>query len=182
MAELEDQPAALRRLARAALEWLDNAGAGAPGDVKARHRIAMAHRVIATAFGPADYGKNTVTHGAQPFALLSGRKSDISFCPLTRPVVVLAVEARGAHPVLQSQIVGILDAEPALFRRIDQEQSAERPEGLAAQALFAFLVEQDDALAGIGDFGRGHQPRQPAADHDHVGISHRILPPVVSRA
>ncbi len=92
-------------------------------------------------------------------------------------MVLVAVESRGAHPVLQREIVGILDAEPALFGRVDQKQSAERPEGLAAKALFAFLVDDDDALAGVGDFGCRDQPRQSAADHDYVCvISHRFLP------
>ena len=59
----------------------------------------------------------------------------------------------------------------------DQKQPAKRPEGLAAEALFALLVDHDDAFAGIGDFGRGDQPGQSAADHDHVRIaSHRFLP------
>ena len=57
MAEPEGQPAARLRFARAPLERLDNAGAGAPADVKPRHRIAVAHRVIAAALGPADDGK-----------------------------------------------------------------------------------------------------------------------------
>ncbi len=60
---------------------------------------------------------------------------------------------------------------------VHQEQAAERPEGLAAEALLAFLVEQDDALAGVGDLGGRHQPRQTAADHDHVSIvRHCCLP------
>ena len=165
------------RLARAALERLDDAGAGAPGDVKARHRIAMAHRVIAAALGPADHRENTVSHRAQPVALFAGRERNIGFRPALRPMVVIAVEARGAHPVLQREIVGILDAKPALFRKVDQKQTAERPKCLAAQALVALLIDDDDALAGVGDFGRGHQPRQSAADHDYVCvISHRVLP------
>jgi hypothetical protein len=40
-------------------------------------------------------------------------------------MVVIAVKARSAHPVLQCEIVGILNAEPALFRRVHQKQSAE---------------------------------------------------------
>ena len=59
----------------------------------------------------------------------------------------------------------------------DQKQPAKRPEGLAAQALFALLVDHDDPFAGIGGLGGGHQSGQPAADHDHVRIiSHRVLP------
>ena len=180
MAEFERQPAVFLRLARAPLERLDDAGAGAPGDMKARHRIAVAHRVIAAALGPADHRKDTVAHRAQPVALLAGRERDIGFRPSLRPMVLVAVETGGAHPVLQCEIVAILDAEPALFGRVDQKQSAERPERLSAKALFAFLVDDDDALAGVGDFGGRDQPRQPAADHDYVCVlSHRFLPRAV---
>ena len=97
-------------------------------------------------------------------------------------MILVAVEARGAHPVLQREIETVLDAEPALFGRVDQEQSAERPKRLAAEALFALLVDHDDALAGVGDFGCRDQPRQSAADHDYVRIlSHRFLPRAVLR-
>ena len=73
--------------------------------------------------------------------------------------------------------MAVLDAEPALFGTIDQEQTAERPERLAAEALLAFLVKHDDALAGVRDLGGRHQPRQPAADHDYVRVlSHCVLP------
>ena len=58
VAETEFQLAARLRLARAALERLDDAGTGAPGNVEARHRIAVAHRVIAAALGPADLREN----------------------------------------------------------------------------------------------------------------------------
>ena len=160
VAKLERQSTAPLGFARAALERLDNAGAGAPGDVKARHRIAVAHRVIAAALGPADHRKDTVPHCAQPVALFAGGEGDIGFRPFPRPMVVVAVEARGAHPVLQREIVGILDAQPALFGGIDQKQSAERPKGLSAEALLAFLVEHNDALAGDRRF-RSPRPAPP---------------------
>ena len=47
--------------------------------------------------------------------------------------------------------------------RIDEKQSTERPERLAAEILFAFLIEHDDALAGVGNFSRRDQgPQVPA--------------------
>src|SRR2546423_7081277 len=55
VAEPEAQPAASDGLARAALERLDDAWPGTPGDMKARHRITVAHRVIAAALGPSDH-------------------------------------------------------------------------------------------------------------------------------
>ena len=178
VAELEGQPAARLRLARAPLERLDDAGAGAPGDMKPRHRIAVAHRVIAAALGPADHREDAMAHRAQPVALFAGGERHIGFGPAPRPVILVAVEAGRSHPVLQREIEAVLDAEPALFRAVDQEQSAERPEGLAAEALFAFLVDHDDAFAGVGDFGRRDEARKPAADHDDVRIlCHRVTPP-----
>ena len=118
-----------------------------------------------------------MAHGAEPSALFAGRERHIGFRPAFRPKILVAVEARRSHPVLQRQIVTVLDAEPALFGAVDQEQSAERPEGLAAEALFALLVDHDDALAGVGDFGRGDEAGQPPADHDYVCIAcHHVIP------
>src|SRR4029078_4341595 len=173
----ESQPAAVLPLARAPLERLDDAGPGAPGDVKARHRIAGPHRIIAAAFGPADHGKDAVAHRAQPVALFSGRERDIGLRPALRPKILIAVEARGADPVLQRQRVAVLDAEPALFGAIHKKKAGERTEGLAAEALLAFLVDHDDALAGVGDFGCRDQPGQSAADHDYVCVLSHPRPP-----
>src|SRR5207245_9021051 len=106
MAELENQPAAFRRLARAALERLDDAGPGAPGDVKARHRIAVAHRVIAAALGPADHGEDAMAHRAQPVALLARCERHIGLGPFARPMIFITVEAGGAEPVLHGKLEG----------------------------------------------------------------------------
>jgi hypothetical protein len=49
---------------------------------------------------------------------------------------------------------------------------------LSAKALLAFLVDDNDALAGVCDLRRCDQPSQSAADHDYVCvISHRFFPP-----
>ncbi len=116
-------------------------------------------------------------HGAEPAALFAGRERHIGFRPAFRPYIFVAVEARRAHPVLQRQLKTVLDAEPALFGAIDQEQSAERPEGLAAKALFALLIDHDDAFAGLSDLGRCDQARQAPADHNYVRIAcHCVFP------
>ena len=159
------------RLAGAAHERLDDAGAGAPGDVEARHRIAVAHRVVAAALGPADHRERCdAPSRAARRASRRRRSATIGLGPAPRPVIVVAVEAGRAEPVLQREIVAVADAEPALLRRVDEEQAAERPERLAAEILLAFLIEHDHALAGIGDLGGGDQPGEAAADHDHVRI------------
>src|SRR5205823_5321724 len=100
MAELEAQPAAAGGFARPALERLDDARPGAPGDVKARHRIAVAHRVVAAALGPADHGKAAMAHRAQPVALFARRERHIGLRPFAWPEILGAVEAGGAEPVL----------------------------------------------------------------------------------
>ena len=62
-----------------------------------------------------------------------------------------------------------------------RNKSAERPEGLAAEALFAFLVDHDDAFAGIGDFGCRDEARKASADHDYVRIlCHCVIPPALA--
>src|SRR6201999_1297499 len=99
------------------------------------------HGVIAAAFGPADDRENTVAHRPQPASLLAGGESEIGVRPKARPMILVAIEAGRAHPVLACQLEAVLDAEPALLGRINQKQSAERPERLSAKALLAFLVD-----------------------------------------
>src|SRR5216683_945121 len=121
VAEPERQAAAGLRFARPPLEWLDHPGAGAPGDMEPRHRIAVAHRIVAAALGPADHGEDSMAHRAEPAAFLAGRERHIGFRPAPRPQIFIAVEARRPHPVLQREVVAVLDAEPALFGAIDQK-------------------------------------------------------------
>src|SRR5450755_1167146 len=121
MAELEGQAAARLRLARAPLERFDNTGAGAPGDMKPRHRVTVAPGVVAAALGPADDGEDAMAHRAQPIALLAGRERHVSLRPASGPEILVAIEACRAHPVLQRELKTVLDAEPALFGAIDQK-------------------------------------------------------------
>ena len=164
------RPAARDRLAHPALERRHHAGAGAPGDVEARHRVAVAVGVVAAALGPARVGDPAHALAVQPRALLAGAEAHVGLGPLARPLVLGPVEGRGAHPVLQRQLVGVLDAHPALLGAVDEHQPAQRPERLAAQVRLGLLVEQEHLLAGVGQLGGGHQPGQAAADHDHVGV------------
>src|SRR6202163_1365650 len=177
MAEFEREAAVRQGLPRPPLEWFDNPGASTPTDMKPRHRIAVAHRIVAAALGPADDGKDSMAHRVEPAALLAGRERDISFCPALRPKVFVAVKTRRSHPVLQREVKTVLDAEPELFGAIDQKQPAERPEGLAAETLFALLIDHDDAFTCVGNFGRGEETDKTAAAHDYVRIiSHGVAP------
>src|SRR4029453_8135919 len=100
-------------------------------------------------------GEEPKPHRAEPWAFFACRERHIGFGPAPGPEFLIAVEARRPDPVLQGEVVAVLDAEPALFPRIHQEQAAERPESLAAEALFALLIDHDDALAGVGNLRRG---------------------------
>src|ERR1700733_10553831 len=154
MAKPEAEQAAGLRLAGTPFERFDHAGAGAPTDMKPRHRIAVAHGVVAAALGPADDREHAMPHRAQPAAFLACRERHIGFGPALRPQILVAIKPARAHPVLQREVKTVLDAEPALFGAVDQKQTAERPERLAAEALLAFLIDHDDTLAGVGDFRR----------------------------
>src|SRR3954469_4435987 len=114
MPETETEQAARLRLAGAPLERLDYARTGAPADMKPRHRVAVAHGVVAAALGPADHGEDAVAHGAQPGSFFARGEGHIGFGPSPRPVVLIAVEAGRPHPVLERQVVTVLDAKPAL--------------------------------------------------------------------
>ena len=178
VAEPERQPAACLRFAGPPFERLDDARPGPPGHMEPGHRIAMAHRVVTAALRPADDGEEPKAHGAEPCPFFACRERHIGFRPAPRPEILVAVEARRPDPVLQGEVVTVLDAESALFPRIHQKQAAERPEGLAAEALFALLIDHDDALAGVGNLRRGNQARQARADHNYVRIAcHRMIPP-----
>ena len=86
--------------------------------------------------------------------------------PLRRPLVLGAVEGRGAEPVLPGEVEGVLDPGAALLGRVDEHQPAERPEGLSAERRLGLLIDDQDALAGVGQFARGGQSRQTSADDD----------------
>src|SRR5829696_5669944 len=92
---------------QAAREDVDDRRARPPRDVEARHRVAVATCVVTAALGPAHDGKGLQPPLAQPTALLAGREVDVRVRPMPRPVVLGAVEARGAEPVLQRQLVAV---------------------------------------------------------------------------
>ncbi len=170
MPEAEPEQTAALQFPRLRDEGCDDARPRAPGDMKARYRIAMAVGKPAAAFGPADDRKPAHALRMQPRALLARPEIDIALRPGARPMILLAVEAGGRHPVLQGQLAAVADAHPPLLGRVDEEQAAERPEGLAAERLLRLLVEEDDAFAGIGNFGCCGQSGEPRPDDDDIGL------------
>ena len=105
MAEAQRDEALLLALAHARDERRDDAGPGAPGDVEARHRVAVLGGRVAAALGPADDREPAQAPGVQPGALLARGEVDVGLGPLARPEVLLAVEAGRAQPVLQRELV-----------------------------------------------------------------------------
>ena len=172
------EPCCLRLLDRLG-EDADDLGTGAPGEVEARHRVAVAGGAAVAALGPADEGQRPQAEGAEVVALLLVGEPDVRLGPLPRPEVLAAtgtvgavaepVELRRALPVLPRELGGVLDAHPALLGAVDEEQAAERPPGLAAEVAAVLLVEQQHPLAGQRQLVGGHQAGQAGADDDHVG-------------
>src|SRR5699024_5627303 len=104
---------------------------GAADTAGGHHHTRDAELALA---GLADGGHEPHAEPVHVGALLPGGELHVGLGPLPRPVVLaLAVEAGRAHPVLKRQVVGVLDAHAPLFRAVDQEDPAERPERLPSQ-------------------------------------------------
>ena len=91
--EPQGEEAALDRLAHPPLERRHDSRPGAPGEVKAGHRITVSDRPVATALGPAHDGEEPDPERPQPGPLLARGEGDVSLGPPPRPGILLAVEA-----------------------------------------------------------------------------------------
>ncbi len=179
VAEREAHQAAVGGRLDPRLERSEQTRAGPPCDVEARNRIAVAVGGVAAALCPADDREPAHPTLVQPGTLLAGREVDVRLGPLPRPdvLVVEAVEAGGSQPVLPRQLERVLDPHPPLLGRVDEEQPAEGPEGLAAEILLRLLVDQNHPAPRVGKFGGRDQARETGPDHDHIGIQrHWYLP------
>ncbi len=166
--EREGDEAGLDPGAHPADERREHSGPGAPGDVEARHRITVLHGGVPAAFSPADDGEELHALLSQPGSLLAGREVEVRLCPQSWPVILLTVEAGGPEPVLARQVERVLHTHPPLLGRVDEEESAERPPGLSAEARLRLLFEDRHALAGVDQFGRGDEAGKARPDHDRV--------------
>ena len=150
---------------------IDHAGAGSPGEVEARHRIAVSKSHSAAAFGPADIRHQAKPQIVQVLTLVARCELDVRLGPLTRPVIfALTVESGCAHPVLHCQLEGVLDAESALLGAVHEEESAERPKCLRAEVGSVLLFHDKDFAARARQFVGGDQSRQPCPDNDDVSL------------
>ena len=128
----------------------------------------MPLRVVAAALGPPHQREDLQAPGAQPAAFLPCGEIDVGMRPLPRPVVFLPVERRGAEPILQSEFVTVADTESALLRAVDEEQTAERPEGLPAEVGAVLLIDDQHPLPAVHHLAGGHQAGQARPDDDDI--------------
>ncbi|MCY1505442.1 hypothetical protein D9M68_396590 [compost metagenome] len=170
MAESEAHQTAAFRLPRQPHERIEYRWPRAPGDMEARHRIAVAMGKAAAALGPADDRKPAHAEGMQPAALFACGKVEIGFRPKPRPVVLRTVELRRPQPVLPGKLTRVTNAHAPLLGAIDEEQTAQRPESLTAKVLFAFLIENDDLAAKGGRFRGGNQAGKARTDDQYIAI------------
>jgi hypothetical protein len=85
-------------------------------------------------------------------------------------MILGTVETCGVHPVAQCELARVVDAETALLGRVDEEQPAERPEGLPAEALFPLLVKQEHSTPGVGRLRGGDEARESGPDDDQIRV------------
>ena len=163
--------AARARVEQRAHEGLEDPRPGAPGDVEARHRVAVPARGVPASLGPLDEREPAHALAVQPRAHLACREVDEALGPGPAPAVRAVVgELCGAEPVGQRELGAVAHAEPPLLGRVDEEEPSEGPEGLTAQRRGVLGVEQQHAAAGPGQLGcRGEPGEAGADDHDVVG-------------
>ncbi|PHH92489.1 hypothetical protein CDD83_7126 [Cordyceps sp. RAO-2017] len=94
------------------------------------------------------------------------KRSPRALTPAPGPAVVGPVEAGRAEPVAHRQLARVADAAAALLGRVDDEEAAQRPEGLPAQVVGVLLVQDDGRHAALRQLEGGHEARQSRADDD----------------
>ena len=151
-------------------ERREHARAGAPGDVEARHRVAVAGRGVAAALGPADDGEERARPSRAATRASRRRRTRGRPRPSARP----QSSSSRSNPALPNQSCGelerVLHAHASLLGGVDEEQPAERPVRLPAEARLGLLLDDHDALAGVDELGGGDEAREPGADDDRVGL------------
>ncbi len=118
-----DEPARGGR-AHAALERLDDARPGPPGDVEARDRVAVADRAVAAALGPADVGQQPHALRVQPGRASRRRRSRRR----PRPSAAASRPPARSKPAVPSQSCQASSCESLMrIRRCSGESTRNRP-------------------------------------------------------
>ena len=168
------------------LERLDHARPGAPGDVEARDRVAVADRAVAAALGPADVRHPLHAHRRQPRALLAGREVDVGFAPSaaasgpagrSKP----AVPSQSCHASSRESLIRIRRCSGlSTMKSPPRDQNACPPSEASGSCSTRITRLPASTSSAVG-----HEPGQPAADHDHVSIHRdmvtRVLDTVLDR-
>ena len=171
-----DQPAALG-LAHAPDERLEQARAGAPGDVEARDGVAGPGRQVAAALGPAHVGQEAHALLVQPRALLARGEVDVGLGPAARPVVLGPVEAGRAEPVLPGQFARVADAASAAARG-SRRRTARRTTRTPARRATPRAPGRRGSTRrpASASSAVATRPARPAPDDDDVGVHARSMP------
>src|SRR5690606_32416219 len=133
MPECDADEALIDALSDAPDERLEHSRPGTPGDMEARHRVAVAGGPVAAALGPPHDREEADATLPQPCPLLFGGELEVRLCPPARPPIFVAVETRRAEPVLPGEFERVADPHAPLLGRVDEEDPAERPPGLRAE-------------------------------------------------
>src|SRR5215470_4664916 len=118
----------------------------------------------------ATAGESGTAALAQPRTFLACREGNVSLGPPPGPLILFTVEGGRPHPVLQGEVIRIANAHPPLLGGVDEEDAAERPEGLTTKRLFRFLVDNNDIAPRLDQLRRSDEPGQPTADDDDIRV------------
>ena len=111
----------------------------------------------AAALGPAHDREEPTPRALEPGPLLAGGELDVGPGPSPGPVVLGRSNPAVPSQSCQASSTAVPDAHAALLGRVDEEQPAEGPERLPAEAGRRLLV-----TAGPGDRRRPARPSRPA--------------------
>src|SRR5690606_39468329 len=87
---------------------------------------------------------------------------------------------------VQTCALPIFDAHAPLFGGVDQEQPAERPPRLSAEARLRFLFDNGDAFPCVNELSRSYQAGEPRTHDDGIRFHRSVLrhpgrPPCLTR-
>src|SRR5664279_2660479 len=156
--------------------------AGAPHDMPARNRVAVA---VQPALDPQWHRQKANAIALQEVINVAPAIGHIGFGPSTRMVVNAAIgsEFSERQPVLQGEFGTVLDAKAALLWGIDEPDTAEALLGQPTEIGLAVAVHDEHALTQPKKIEGRNDSRDAAADNDHVGfVTHHVSPPVVAPA
>src|SRR5690625_1665347 len=153
---------------------LDNSCSCSPGNVKSGNRISVTCSTTIPPLCPANDRKKLDSKVFYILIFFMGCKSQISFRPLTRPMVFGPVKSSRSHPVLIGKLIAVSDAHQALLWRVYYKQSTKGTKCLTTKILFGLLIKEEDFFSTFRDFHRRRQSGNTASDDDSVRSKFRF--------